>query len=431
MTLLKRLVALVLTLVFCLTSVCSCALFEFDDNSVRMEYREFVKSLGLPDDNAYYGMMNIDFKGAEELFVINDGLINIYTYRKQGIPHIKNIGELECNFFNSMFCSQNEKFPGVFVRTTHRGLETYSYISVKNRKVKIEKLWDEDVNGYYEERPKVMAYSNDKKLIEYAKTVYKDENNFNWYPTDIVDYKGSYFSSDSAKHEEYNYLMMLYDTFLSSKKVVGGYALYDVNNDTFPELLVCRDESFEIYAYVDDRVQRMYGCVNDYQNSPINVLTNGDVLIEHNGEYVGYTYDDLGDEFETIRTVTFGRGENGEYIFDDEVVSEEKWQEFTEQYIQVAKVPIVWLPNVYADYERARLKFVNNPENNRDIGAFVSQTEEIIRLEGKYYQSYVDDELDIRYILLNQSEREMWYEWGWIPIGTSKEYSLSNIDKMS
>ena len=67
----------------------------------------------------------------------------------------------------------------------------------------------------------------------------------------------------------------------------------------------------------------------------------------------------------------------------------------------------------------------------RDLGDLQSETGEIVVLEGKCYQSYVSNSVDMRYIFVSQSEYDMSSAWDWLPIGTAAEYSLDNLGKIS
>lgn len=78
----------------------------------------------------------------------------------------------------------------------------------------------------------------------------------------------------------------------------------------------------------------------------------------------------------------------------------------------------------------------NTNQLNRDYGQSQPQTQEFITIDGKLYQSYVDDDTTLRYIFMNKdeySELSMFWHWekdklwDWIPIGTAKKYSLDLV----
>lgn len=77
----------------------------------------------------------------------------------------------------------------------------------------------------------------------------------------------------------------------------------------------------------------------------------------------------------------------------------------------------------------------NTPDNSfsmsRDIGEMQPETQEIITIDGKCYQSYIASNIDIRYIWVNKEEYEMSATWDWIPVGTNKFYSIELIGNVN
>lgn len=66
----------------------------------------------------------------------------------------------------------------------------------------------------------------------------------------------------------------------------------------------------------------------------------------------------------------------------------------------------------------------------RDMGETQSETQEIVSLDGKLYQSCVSSASGLRYIFLSAEEYDMQALWDWIAVGTEKEYSLDLLGKM-
>lgn len=89
--------------------------------------------------------------------------------------------------------------------------------------------------------------------------------------------------------------------------------------------------------------------------------------------------------------------------------------------------PVVSLQSAY---DNATKEFKEDPEKHRNIGDLQSETQEIITIDGKYYQSYVSRNVDLRYVFISQAEYEMSADWDWLPIGTSNVYSLELIGKI-
>lgn len=81
-------------------------------------------------------------------------------------------------------------------------------------------------------------------------------------------------------------------------------------------------------------------------------------------------------------------------------------------------------------YENAEKLFLEQPERHRDIGERQSETQEILLIEGKYYQSYVSSVADIRYVFVSSSEYDMTAIWDWQPVGTKDSYSIDLLGQI-
>ncbi len=84
-------------------------------------------------------------------------------------------------------------------------------------------------------------------------------------------------------------------------------------------------------------------------------------------------------------------------------------------------------------YAYASKQYKNNPNTHRDIGELQSETQQIIEIDGKYYQSYVSANVDIRYVFISAAEfPEGSHEalWDWFTVGTTNVYSLELLGKI-
>ena len=84
-------------------------------------------------------------------------------------------------------------------------------------------------------------------------------------------------------------------------------------------------------------------------------------------------------------------------------------------------------------YAYASERYKNNPNTHRDIGELQSETQQIIEMDGKYYQSYVSSNVDIRYVFISAAEfPEGSHEalWDWFNVGTTNIYSLELLGKI-
>ena len=86
--------------------------------------------------------------------------------------------------------------------------------------------------------------------------------------------------------------------------------------------------------------------------------------------------------------------------------------------------------NLQENYDAAVMLFESEPAKHRDIGELQMETQEILLLDGKYYQSYIASNVDLRYVFISQSEYSMAAKWDWLPIGTANDYAIENLGKI-
>jgi len=85
---------------------------------------------------------------------------------------------------------------------------------------------------------------------------------------------------------------------------------------------------------------------------------------------------------------------------------------------------------VRQSYDNAMRQYFLEPATYRDLGALQSETNDIILLDGRKYQSYTASDVNMRYIFVSNEEYEMTAGWDWIPIGTYNDYSLDDLGKI-
>lgn len=83
-------------------------------------------------------------------------------------------------------------------------------------------------------------------------------------------------------------------------------------------------------------------------------------------------------------------------------------------------------------YAYAVEQYEEHPESHRDICKLQPETQQIIEMDGKYYQSYVATNVDIRYIFISQSEfpDKRKATWDWYTVGTANTYSLDLLGRI-
>ncbi|MBR6681960.1 MAG: hypothetical protein IKL40_03145, partial [Clostridia bacterium] len=86
----------------------------------------------------------------------------------------------------------------------------------------------------------------------------------------------------------------------------------------------------------------------------------------------------------------------------------------------------------YSQNTQQRVVWIKLQENQRDIGQMQTETQDIILIDGKRYQSYVASNADLRYIFISADEypTPVEWSWDWVAIGTANEYSLELIGKV-
>ena len=76
------------------------------------------------------------------------------------------------------FSSDKTDYPGIFYFYVSGGLNHYGYMNIREKKLNIQELWNEDYSGISKEmgekRDVIEEFSDDKKLIEESRTLYNN-----------------------------------------------------------------------------------------------------------------------------------------------------------------------------------------------------------------------------------------------------------------
>lgn len=77
--------------------------------------------------------------------------------------------------------SDNPSYPGIFSLFVSGGLEHYGYITIKDKNLIYEELWNEDYSGVSNElgleRERIEEISGNKQLIEESRKAYEENKN--------------------------------------------------------------------------------------------------------------------------------------------------------------------------------------------------------------------------------------------------------------
>ena len=148
---------------------------------------------------------------------------------------------------------------------------------------------------------------------------------------------------------------------------------------------------------------------------------------EDNTRFVGTRYDDLIEESRLYHiTITYPAAESKTYEKEFAASIE------SVRFLKSNQVDISSLPLKEA-YDYAFKMYVAGPSSKyRDVGELQIETGQIIEIDGKYYQSYVASNADIRYVWISQAEfpDNNTALWDWYTVGTAQNYFLDLLGKI-
>ena len=160
----KKLAVLVLLLVFLLSG---CRGTSTPDATL---YNNFLADLKAQQSDLYYYTKDIDGNGVADLIILENTKLSVYTYEKS----VMLIGEQD--FFTGtvrFFSSDNPDYSGVFYFTVGGGAEHYGYMTVEDKKLSFEDLWEENyATEPQDSENRIKELSPDKDLISESKRLY-------------------------------------------------------------------------------------------------------------------------------------------------------------------------------------------------------------------------------------------------------------------
>lgn len=202
---------------------------------------------------------------------------------------------------------------------------------------------------------------------------------------------------------------------------IDAFTLFDLNDDGIPEL-VTEGYTMDVFSYDNGELKMIYS--SPAGSSSLKYLL-ANKKIYWSLSTIGVSYEIASfDKNLNVTVDTYFDGKT-EQVGDEEIFyhNENKISE-SEFYKLKAEF---FAPHFFESPDT--VWYAYNTQNNssstsRDIGEMQPETQEIITINGKCYQSYVASDVDIRYIWISKEEHEMSATWNWVPVGTKDFYSL-------
>jgi hypothetical protein len=404
-------------------------------------YADFLNGY-VTDTSVLYFTKDIDGNGTEELIVDQNTAMEVYTY--QGT--VKKVGAHD--FITGTLLlhhTKDNKYPGIVYVTVGGGKNHFGYITITDGALSVRQTFDDDYGMVFGKKEDVF-YTQDENLIAVSRKAYEEF------------YRIGYSVWEPKTTENPYAIREITDQRVST---VGVKKVF--NNGQFtlsvPKSWKCLTASGEdnvVYYfqepvlgekcelrinvtfvdYYKERTQEEYleALSKSRKSVVIDSFTKGSIqgfpctkivysYTENNTEFVGIWYDNLieGSRLYDFR-ITYPAAESKNY--------EKEFAAIIESVRFVANISSLPLEEAY-DY--ALRHYMAGPSSQyRDVGKLQSETQQIVEISGKYYQSFVASNVDIRYIWISQSEfpDNKTALWDWYPVGSSQVYSLDLLGKI-
>ncbi len=176
--------SLIIVLVFIIASLCACDETSISsDSNTKDMYADLLKEKAVTSPDFNYTHRDIDNNGTEELLIIENTTLTIYTSNST----VTKVGShnFETGTYQ-LFYSENKSFPGLITLTVGGGMNHFGYITIKNNTLDIEKIYDEDYSGILtNSKDKIISYSENTELINEIQKAYQNNLmiNLNSYKT--------------------------------------------------------------------------------------------------------------------------------------------------------------------------------------------------------------------------------------------------------
>lgn len=209
---------------------------------------------------------------------------------------------------------------------------------------------------------------------------------------------------------------------------IDQFALFDLNDDGIPELIT-DGYTMDVFSYDNGELKVIYETPAG-SSSLKYLLASKKIYWSLATTGVSYEIASFDKDLNvTVDTYFDGKteqeGDEESFYHNENKITESEFYKLKAEF---------FAPHFFTPPDTAWYAY-NTPNNslstNRDIGEMQPETQEIITIDGKCYQSYIASNVDIRYIWVNKEEYEMKTNWDWIPVGTNKFYSLELLGNVN
>ncbi len=150
--------------------------------------REFLRERYRKDsdpDYLYYFLKNIDQTEEPELFVIDraeedEDNLKVYSLHDD----VRETGRWQLTGSTRLMYSTDSSYPGIFTFSVGGGQEHYGYMTVRDGRLTVQKLWQNDYSGISREPEKdwqpIKELSSDKTMIRESERAYKNDQDIDF-----------------------------------------------------------------------------------------------------------------------------------------------------------------------------------------------------------------------------------------------------------
>ena len=226
----------------------------------------------------------------------------------------------------------------------------------------------------------------------------------------------------------------------------------DISFDGAEDLLVLRERTAAAqycFAYARQTESGRYIQIAGFEEipNPVPDADAGVILGSRSGDgivsYSIWRFDSEKVQVSLMRTLCWEEKTAGYgWLREERYSADGRVETVREQYVPMIGryEPDISVPEVAAYYAEGsewslsdakwKARLADGIKPCRAMGETQSETREIVSLDGKWYQSYVASNADLRYIFVSGAEYEMDALWDWIVVGTEREYSLDLLGKV-